>query len=327
MPHKNGHHKQKVPIYDTEIDFLHRVEEIESKHSLSHDQLWHEYSKLKKEFSGLLMQSRKIIRTGDSMQKKLMTLSKKLEHQNKLIKEQNVELKKLNATKDKFFTIVSHDLKNPLGAFLNFSELLILDYKNITDDDKYDHLKLMYKTAKNMNGLLENLLNWSKSQSRQMSFSPRKKDMNDIISRSIGLLLSHSKSKNITIDNMVQEGSMVVCDENMISSVVRNLLHNAIKFTKKGGLISINSEISDYSIKFSIKDSGIGIPNKDIEKIFKIDEQYTQKGTTKESGTGLGLILCKDFLEKHESELIISTKVKVGTTMSFHLKKSTHLRG
>ena len=232
------------------------------------------------------------------------------------------ELRQLNASKDKFFSIIAHDLRGPFSGFLGLSELLAEEYKELEPVEISQIAESMNKAAKRLFSFLENLLEWSRTQMGRMEYNPTKLDIFETAIRIIGLFTANADEKGISLESKIEKNTFVVADNNMLNTIVRNLVSNALKFTHSGGKITISAdEISDNEIMISVSDTGIGIKAEDIQKIFKIDSKFTTPGTSNEQGTGLGLILCKEFVEKHGGELFIESAVGKGTKFYFNLKK------
>ncbi|RAW02960.1 tetratricopeptide repeat-containing sensor histidine kinase [Pseudochryseolinea flava] len=255
-----------------------------------------------------------------------MYLSKKrsnkiLEVANTAVQEKNEALIALNATKDKFFSIISHDLKGPLNSLTSFSGLLI----NHSDSLSKEEIKMLAqdldKSLKNLFALLENLLEWSRSQTGNIEFKPEVIDMMEVLDVNKSLLEAQAANKQIAIANLCVTPLRVHADKNSITTVVRNLLSNAIKFTPPGGTITLNAKENGTSVNVSIADTGVGMPKEVMEKLFRIDTKHSTKGTANEKGTGLGLILCKEFVEKNGGHIGVESEVGKGSTFYFSLKK------
>lgn len=235
------------------------------------------------------------------------------------LKKYEYELQKVVATKDKFFSIVAHDLKNPFNSLLGAASLLI-NKKDKLDEDRihYFHHNI-YKVAKQGYDLLENLLEWARSQTGRIALKPEELNLSDLANEAIELLASNATNKEIKIENNINTEYTVVADRNTIKTAFRNLLSNAIKYTLPHGEVKIDAEIDGKYKKVSISDSGIGIPPKDLSKLFKVDVRYSRRGTAEESGTGLGLILCKEFIEKNHGKIYVQSKEGEGSTFYFTL--------
>ncbi|MFC2130676.1 sensor histidine kinase [Bacteroidota bacterium] len=241
---------------------------------------------------------------------------------NQELKKSEKNLIELNSTKDKFFSIIAHDLKNPLGSFKQTTEVLSMDFENLSDDDKKEYIQSMDKSAKQLFELLENLLTWSRSQRGKISFDPVETDISYVINNTVSLLNFQAANKNISLECNGSESNIGLFDANMISTVIRNLISNAIKFTPEGGTIKIGSGIEDDLLTAWIQDSGIGISKDNQAKLFRLDSTHTTQGTANETGTGLGLILCKEFIEKNGGEIWVESEEGKGSTFFFTVPKA-----
>ncbi len=239
-----------------------------------------------------------------------------------LLKKSEKKLKELNATKDKFFSIVAHDLKNPFNTLIGFSELLMKNAGIIDEEKKHHFYRLIYNASKQGYNLLANLLEWSRSQTGRIKLSPLRIQLKSIIDENLELMTSTAEKKEIEIITKVDSGLYVFADLNMLTTVVRNLLSNALKFTSKGGKVNINCIEYEDKIETSIRDTGIGLSSKEQNRLFKIDENFSKAGTNNEHGTGLGLILCKEFIEKNQGKIWVKSQVNKGSDFRFVLPKS-----
>ena len=235
--------------------------------------------------------------------------------------KKNFELNNLNKTKDKFFSIIAHDLKNPISAMKNLSKLMVKEYNKMDENDKYDFIREMKDTSSNLSQLLDNLLLWSRSQRDVIEYHPENADICFIIKNNIDLMSLMAKRKSITLYSEGKCPCNIVLDQNTISTVIRNLISNAIKFTSKGGNILVCHEETDKEVIVSIKDDGIGIIKSVKDSLFKIDVSVTTLGTNEERGTGLGLVICKEFINKHRGKIWVESKVGKGSTFFFSIPK------
>jgi len=247
------------------------------------------------------------------------TLERKQIEQQLIDSEKN--LRELNAAKDKFFSIIAHDLKNPFMGILGFTEILSNSFEQYDDAEKKKMISFVKRSAESAYKLLENLLEWSRIQIGVAKAEPAQTDISILINETITSLKDFSHTKNIKIITTVQNETYVYADEEMIKSVIRNLLTNAIKFSHPDGYIKITSVESKDTINVSIIDKGIGIKAGILENLFRIDKSTTTKGTLGEKGTGLGLILCKEFMEKNNGNLVVSSIEKEGSTFTIVLPK------
>lgn len=249
-----------------------------------------------------------------------------LESKNDLLREANTkltesenELKEINVTKDKFFSIIAHDLKNPFQSLLGFSETLYNNFNELESEDVIEYSRLIYESSQNLFNLLGNLLQWSKSQLGSITISPQKINLYESLDDILSLNKVIAERKNITIKNNVDDSTEIIVDKHVISTVLRNLINNALKFTNQGGEISISSKIENDHIKVSVKDNGKGISEENIAKLFKISEEFSTKGTDNESGTGLGLILCKELITQSKGNISVDSKLGEGSNFTITL--------
>lgn len=227
------------------------------------------------------------------------------------------ELKQLNATKDKFFSIIAHDLKNPFITILGFSEMLLSDFEELTDEEKLYYLQEMKKTSERSHTLLQNLLLWSRSQTGYLEFHPEPLSLDIIVEQNIDLLKSTAEKKGIKLISEIDADIKILADSDMINTVVRNLISNAIKFTPRGGIITISSFDSDGKVNVSVSDTGVGMDKETTEKIFRIDVSHTTQGTENETGSGLGLVLCREFIKKNGGDIWVESTLNSGSKFTF----------
>jgi len=228
-------------------------------------------------------------------------------------------LKELNATKDKFFSIIAHDLKNPLQGLLSAAEVLNSYYDAFNEEKKKELIRRFYNSSQQFAALLKNLLTWSMSQQGKIKLTPQKIAIAEIIEENLDLVKENAGKKNITLSAELERNAFAWADKDMIRTVFRNLLSNAVKFTNRGGEVIVKTRIVENRIEIIIGDNGVGIDPEDIPNLFKVDTHITTKGTAGEKGTGLGLILCKEFVEKNNGTIdVVSTPGK-GTTFTTSL--------
>ncbi len=238
------------------------------------------------------------------------------------LKENESRLKELNATKDKLFSIIGHDLQGPLSNIIGFSELIDKSYEHYSGEEIRNYNKIIYQLSQSVSQLLENLLTWSRSQRNQINITPRKISMQLIIEKCHSLLIHNISHKQISFVNDIPPETIVYADEEMITVVMRNLISNAIKFTHRGGTITIFTRKENDTVVFGVKDTGVGIPEEKLQHMFKASTNYTNPGTEGETGTGLGLIICKDFVEKNGGKIWIESKQGEGSMFYFSLPQA-----
>lgn len=237
------------------------------------------------------------------------------------IKLKNDELQNLNATKDKFFSIIAHDLKNPFNAILGFSNILITQIQEKNYEGIEEYAEIIQNSSQRALELLINLLEWSRSQTGRMEFSPEYIEAVGLINEVVLLMNDSAKQKSIKIINRLPQNLKICADKAMIGNVLRNLISNAIKFTYPEGEIVISAVEGPDELIISVSDNGMGIKKEAIGKLFRIDENYSSRGTQNEKGTGLGLILCREFVEKHGGKIWAESEAGKGSTFSFSVPK------
>ncbi len=239
--------------------------------------------------------------------------------QSEQLKETNQQLSILNATKDRFFSIIAHDLRNPFNVVSGFSEILLKNIDNLPAEKVHKFLDMIHASSLNGNYLLENLLQWSRSQSGRISFEPSELNLFAIVEENIRLVKADAERKHIQFQQLIDPDVTVFGDENMIKAILRNLLSNAIKFSYEKGTIIIKSSTNNQFVEITVADNGVGISKETIDKLFRVDSTITTKGTAKEPGTGLGLIICKEFIEKHNGKIWVESVVGKGSEFKFAL--------
>lgn len=244
-------------------------------------------------------------------------LTELLEEKNKQIAESENELRQLNATKNKFFSIIAHDLKNPIHTVMGYSELLSLDYDRFSEPERRKFAGDINKSTNNIFRLLENLLEWARSQTGSLKYTPSEVELGRILDSVLSVTNGLAEQKNIQITAHALNGMKVYSDPLMIETVLRNLISNAIKFTPENGTIDITAEQADNQAIIRIHDTGVGISKQDMENLFHLDSKVKRKGTNNEDGSGLGLILCKEFVTINKGRLWVESVPGSGSTFHF----------
>ncbi|MCF6334050.1 MAG: hybrid sensor histidine kinase/response regulator [Draconibacterium sp.] len=250
----------------------------------------------------------------------LLLLNASLEEK---VKQRTKALSLADASKNMFFSIIAHDLKSPFNALLGLSEIMIENWEVMSNEDKIEFVKDIHSTSKNTFNLLQNLLEWSRSQTGKIQIEASNFSPYLVIQDNISVLLQHADNKNITVKNSVPENINCFADKNMISTVFRNLISNSLKFTSDGGNIEISATPIDNFFQFCISDNGTGMDKNTISKLFSITEKVQKAGTANELGTGLGLILCKEFIEKNNGKIFVESELNVGSKFFFTIPKAT----
>lgn len=230
-------------------------------------------------------------------------------------------LRDANLTKDKFFNIIAHDLKNPFNAIIGFSELIVNEFDNLNKDKIKQYISLIYQSGNNTYKLLENLLDWSRAQTGKIIFLPSELIVEHFFIDVVKLVNNSAKEKNILVSYEVESSITVLADDNMFKTILRNLLNNAIKFTNQNGAVKLSATQRETDVLFKVEDNGVGMNALTISKLFKIEEKISLLGTNAEKGTGLGLLLCKEFVEKHNGKIWAESELEVGSKFMFTLPK------
>jgi signal transduction histidine kinase len=242
-----------------------------------------------------------------------------LKEKNQLIEQSEQELRLLNASKNKFFSIIAHDLKNPLHTILGYSYLLNKDYDRFNEEARRKFALNIHQSTNNIFRLLQNLLEWSRSQTGRLNFSPAVVEYQRILDNSLSVLRSMADQKNIVIKAENDPELEIFADPLMIETVLRNLIGNAIKFTPEGGQIDVSAKRENGQILVSVSDTGIGITEEDTKNLFLIDSKVKRKGTNNEDGSGLGLILCQEFVDKHDGKIWVESTPGKGSAFTFSI--------
>ncbi|MCF6268553.1 MAG: PAS domain-containing sensor histidine kinase [Melioribacteraceae bacterium] len=252
----------------------------------------------------------------------LVKYNNKLAEVNSQLKESEEKFKKLNEEKDKFFSIIAHDLKSPFNALLNLSEFLVEDLSELSIEEIKTFSMEINKSAHSVYNLLLNLLQWAQIKTGRLKVTSEKIALSSLLNNTIVLLNSVAKKKSIQLINEIDSSHFFKGDRTMISSVLQNLISNSIKFSKRNGKIVIQSYIDNDKIVVNVMDNGVGISSENIEKLFKLNEHLSTCGTANESGTGLGLILSKELVEQNGGKIWAESEERIGSTFSFTLNKS-----
>ncbi len=252
----------------------------------------------------------------------LQEINRRIDAEKSIQKYAN-QLEETNATKDKFFSIIAHDLKNPFAGFLGLTQILSKEVLNFSQNELYEFGQNLNKSANNLYKLLENLLEWARMQNGTIQYNPDMCVLAYLVKQNIDIVNESAIKKNIEITYHIPNNTLVNVDVSMLNTVFRNLISNAIKFTNKGGKVNVGlleDKTNDYITAF-VQDTGIGINDELKEKLFKMDQKVSRPGTDGESSTGLGLLLCKEFIEKHECKIWVESEVSKGTTFYFTIPK------
>ncbi len=264
-------------------------------------------------YESALIKNNELMRT----QEELKALN---DHLGDLVSARTSELSKLNSEKDKFLSIIAHDLKSPFQGLLGLTGLLAQDPESLTLEEISTLGKNIHNSASTLLRLLNNLLEWAQMQKGAINFEPQVTNLFQLVSQNVDIINHRAIQKSITIENTILDSHRIFADESMTNTIIRNLLSNAVKFTNRMGKIIVDSKkLETDFIQISISDNGIGISHKDLNKLFKIEEKVRHKGTDGEESTGLGLLLCKEFVERQGGKIWAESKESIGTTFYFTL--------
>jgi signal transduction histidine kinase len=247
----------------------------------------------------------------------LQKKSEMLELQASTLAQKNEELKKSNSTKNKLFSIISHDLRGPFNLILGFQSVFIRDYDKYSKWERLGMVKKTFSASQKVYNLVENLLNWTRIQTSEIQYNPVEFDLEKIIIERMELQLNIANIKGISFENQITKGLIAFADINLLDTVLRNLISNAVKYTTPGGKIIIRTDLRGKNINISVEDSGIGMTKKQIDDLLTQDDIKVERGTEGEKGSGLGLILCREFIEQNKGKLTIESKPGKGSIFSF----------
>jgi PAS domain S-box-containing protein len=235
------------------------------------------------------------------------------------IKDNEERLKELISTKDRFFSIIAHDLKSPFNSIMGFSDLIMEKLQQNDYEGLERFVSIIQESSKHAISLLTNLLEWSRAQTGKVRLNPESFDIGLLITDIVSLNHISAQQKNIILTNNAKERITVIADKAMINTVLRNLISNAIKFTQNGGKVEIAAICNAEGLLVRVRDNGVGIRDEDVQKLFRIDCCFSTRGTENETGTGLGLLLCKEFIEVHQGSIWAESTFSKGSTFSFSL--------
>ena len=238
------------------------------------------------------------------------------------IASKNRELERLNAEKNRFFSIIAHDLRSPFNAIIGLSELLVDEIEEKNYDKAQEFSTTILQSAQRAMALLKNLMEWAQLKTGKIEYNPEYFNVVALINETTLLYQEVAKNKSITLVEVLPDLLSIYADKAMISSILRNFISNAIKFTMPGGKVVVTVEEKPEEIIFSVRDTGVGISKERIDDIFKIDHMYSTIGTHNERGTGMGLTLCKDFVDKHSGKIWVESEENTGSIFCFSLNKS-----
>lgn len=266
------------------------------------------------------LQNEELLKHQNNLSELVTEQTNELRQQKRALEENNIELHELNRTKNKFFSIIAHDLRSPFNSIMGLTSLMKENYSEMTSDEIFTYITLLNDEATTSFKLLENLLEWSRIQSGRIEFSPEYFDLSDLIESNIGLFAQAASRKGISLQMAAEEKSVLIkADKQMINTVLRNLLSNAIKFTEANGEVCVATKLHPKFVEIKVKDSGVGLGTKQLENLFKIEETASTPGTNRETGSGLGLVLCKEFIDMHKGLIDVYSECAKGTEVCVKL--------
>ncbi|MCU7494306.1 MAG: PAS domain S-box protein [Ignavibacteria bacterium] len=283
-----------------------------------------EYMGLKKDGSRIFVElNYTLLRNSSGHPERIMVIQRDCTERKRIQEEtrkMNLKLAESNATKDRFFSIIAHDLKSPFQGLLGYSEILSSEYNTLSEDEKLSFISTIEELSRNSYKLLENLLEWSRIQTGKMTANPEEFNLLIELYPTISLLKQTASNKNIWFNYKIDKSLVINADKNMLSSIIRNLVANSIKFTNPGGRITLSATKADGFTKFLVADTGIGMSEEIIDDLFKMGKSVSRRGTANEEGTGLGLLLCKEMVEKHGGRIWVESELGKGSSFSFTIK-------
>jgi signal transduction histidine kinase len=307
--------EEKLQISYSELET--KVKERTSELSKSNRQLQEEIVLRKLAEDEIRKHAEQILVNKESLEIKALELTQL----NDQLHQSEKKLKESNIGKDKFFSILAHDLRSPFHSIKGLSEILLEDHQFLSKEEIKELSEGIFSSSNKILKLLDNLLDWSRVQTGRIELKSELISIEDIVKQNISLFADIAKSKEITIECKNQSACDPIADKNMIDTVIRNLLSNSIKFTRKAGNICVSFSEVESEVIVSVEDNGVGIPEENVHKLFKVEENYSTYGTDNERGTGLGLVLCAEFIHLNKGRIWVESKINEGSKFSFSLPK------
>lgn len=232
---------------------------------------------------------------------------------NEKLRQSEIELEKMNKNKDRFFSIISHDLRSPFNSLLGLTRWMMEDFDSFSKEEIKESVTNLYQVSEGLFHLLEDLLDWSRIQFNRIDFQPEVFNLHNVITRVLTSLKPVAIEKNINVVNLVSKNCTINADQHMIQAIIRNLVNNSIKFTPHFGLIKITAGFDLEDLIILVEDTGVGMTSRTLQNLFKLESKTTTKGTEGESGTGLGLLICREFVEKHNGKIWATSELEKGS--------------
>lgn len=238
---------------------------------------------------------------------------------NEKLRQSEIELEKMNKNKDRFFSIISHDLRSPFNSLLGLTRWMMEDFDSFSKEEIKESVTNLYQVSEGLFHLLEDLLDWSRIQFNRIDFQPEVFNLHNVITRVLTSLKPVAIEKNINVVNLVSKNCTINADQHMIQAIIRNLVNNSIKFTPNFGLIKITAGFDLEDLIILVEDTGVGMTSRTLQNLFKLESKTTTKGTEGESGTGLGLLICREFVEKHNGKIWATSELEKGSKFFIRL--------
>ncbi len=280
--------------------------------------------KLEEQNAVLQQLNRELEEFNATLEQQVQERTAELEAQKIELKQKSDQLAELNASKDKFFSIISHDLRSPFNALLGFAQLLSENLERYSLDDIRNKVAKIRTSAERLYALLENLLTWSRIQRGAMEYYPESLDLYDVVEDNVDLFMPNAEQKQVRLINSIPQETFIYADYSMLNTVVRNLTSNALKFTSSGDRVELSASRDEQHVEVAVSDTGVGISEDILSQLLRIDTHHTNVGTAGEKGTGLGLTLCKELVEHNGGTIWIESEVGKGTTFRFTVPRAQH---
>lgn len=271
----------------------------------------------------LAEQNRLLRDLNQGLEEQVRDRTAELEVQKAELEQKNRQLRDVNASKDTFFSIIAHDLKNPFTSLLGYTDLILEQFDHYQPEELRADVEHLQASAKQVYALLKNLLAWARIQRGTMAYRPTTIDLAELIQTTIFMFAATAKQKSVKLKSDVHSPCLARGDYHMIDTVIRNLVSNALKFTPSGGRVMITAQAASDSVQVAVSDTGVGIPDTALADLFRIDRHHSTPGTHGEEGTGLGLILCRELIDKNQGTLRVESTVGTGTTFSVTLPSAS----
>jgi signal transduction histidine kinase len=274
------------------------------------------YYNQKRKANALLLEKNNQI---ESKNIQLHQMNEQIVQINEKLQKSQIELTNSNNAKNRFFSILGHDLRNPFHSIMGESYLLSKSYEKLSVEERKKYANDILNSCEQVNRLLDNLMEWIRTQMDGIVFNPKELEFYQLVQDSVSILKNNAQEKSINIVNTIDRDIKLTADYPMLETIMRNIINNGIKFTPEGGTVTISAELTDHSVQVDVADTGVGIPSDALEKLFNVDSNIKTRGTNNERGTGLGLVICKEFINYHNGKLWAESEPGNGTIFHFSI--------